>query len=77
MKTYGEMEVYLQGFSTMEVRDKFHDPAALPLGKSPGALWTEGWVNSIFSLDVVAKRKDLTPTGNRSPVIQPVASPLQ
>jgi hypothetical protein len=38
-----------------------------------GAHWIGGWVGPRAGLDTVEKRKSLTPVGNRTPVVQPVA----
>jgi hypothetical protein len=58
----------------MEVSGQIHAPVALIPAKNPRYLWIEGWVGPRASIDAVAKRKKIpAPTGNRIPVVQPVA----
>jgi hypothetical protein len=63
----------------MEVSGQLHVPVALPPGKgAPVTHWIGGWVGSRADLDAMAKRKSpiIAPTGNRTPVIRPIAYSL-
>jgi hypothetical protein len=57
----------------MEVSGQPHAPAALPRGKIPSVYWIGGRMDPRADLDGVAKEKIPTPTGNRTPVVHPVA----
>jgi hypothetical protein len=43
---------------------------------SPGTRWIEGWVRLRDGLDDVTKKKISALTGNRVPVVQPIALSL-
>jgi len=62
----------------MEVSSQLHVPAAVTPRKNPGTHCMGSWVCPKAGLDAAAKRKHplLVPTGNRTPVIQPVAQLL-
>jgi hypothetical protein len=40
---------------------------------APGTHWIGGWVGLRAGLDAVVKKKFPTPTGTRTPIIQPIA----
>jgi hypothetical protein len=58
----------------MEASDQLHAPAALSLGNIPRTDWIGGWVDPRAGLDVVARRKIPLHAGNRTPVVQLVAT---
>jgi hypothetical protein len=73
MIMYGRVEVYLQAF----LNSALHGVVSFmpPREKAPGTHWIGSWVGPRQIFDAVAKRKDpfIAPTGNWTPVVQPVA----
>jgi hypothetical protein len=69
IKAYWGVEVQINAFLTSLPRRFMYWVTA------PSTHGVEGWVGPRAGLDTVAKRKDLNiaPTGNRTPVIRPVA----
>jgi hypothetical protein len=60
----------------MEVSGQLHAPVTLPpRERAPGTHWIGGWVGPRADLNAVANRKNpiIAPTGNRTPVVEPVA----
>jgi hypothetical protein len=58
----------------MWVSGQLHASAALHREGAPGSDWTGCWEGLRGGLDAVAKKKIPAPVGNRSLVVQPVAS---
>jgi hypothetical protein len=55
-----------------------HAPTALSPGeRALDTHWIGGWVRLRAGLDVVEKRKNLAPAGNRTPAVQPVPVPTE
>jgi hypothetical protein len=48
-----------------------------PGDRAPGAHCIAGWIGSRVDMKYVGKRKCIDPTGNRTPVVRPVAQSLQ
>jgi len=60
----------------MEVSGQLHASAALHLEKEPWYSPVGGCLDPRAGLDAVAKKKIPTPSGNRTPVVQPVTQSL-
>jgi len=79
VKTYGELEVYVQAFLSSALRWRrvvsFFSRPLYPRGKDPSTHWRGGRVGPKADLDAVAKRKNFfpVPVWNRIPVVQLLA----
>jgi hypothetical protein len=59
----------------MDVSSQFRAPAALLQGKeTPGTHWIGAWVGLRIGQDMMVKIKISAPIGNRTAVLQPVAT---
>jgi hypothetical protein len=80
MMAYGGVGMWLETSLTSAVHGGEWSVARpglfIPGERAPGTHWRGVWVGPRFGLDAVAKRKVPTPTGKRTPVVQPVAYPL-